>query len=314
MQGTASVRAVLLLCVSVICFVVSLSVQGATLKPSANAIASAHPLATQAGMDIFEQGGNAFDAAVTVAAVLAVVEPYSSGLGGGGFWLLHDAAKDNDVVIDSRERAPMAATKDMFLNKEGEVKPYASLTGPLSAAIPGVPAALVYLAENYGQLSLAQDLKAAIQLAGGGFQVDLVYQQLVSKPYIRKLLQHYPSSAAVFLHNNHIPKIGTKIIQQDLAKTLKALALQGHDGFYTGPVAQKLVSAVTQGGGIWTLEDLKNYQIEVREPLYGQYKDIKIITVPPPSAGGVAVITMLNILDPYNLAEQNERLQKTLYY
>lgn len=310
MKGIAGVRAVLLLCVGVICFVVSLSVQGAALKPSANAIASAHPLATQAGMDIFEKGGNAFDAAVAVAAALAVVEPYGSGLGGGGFWLLHDAARNKDVVIDSRERAPLAATKDMFLNDQGDVKPYASLAGPLSAAIPGVPAALVYLAENYGELTLAQSLAPAIQYADYGFPVNLVYQQLVSKPYIRKLLQHYPSSARIFLHNKQIPRIGTKVVQKDLAKTLKALALKGHDGFYDGPVAQKLVSAVTQAGGIWTLEDLKAYQIELRAPLYGQYKDVEIVTVPPPSTGGVAVITMLNILDPYNLAAQDEPLQK----
>jgi len=310
MKGIAGVRAVLLVCVGIICFVVSLSVQGAALKPSANAIASAHPLATQAGMDIFKKGGNAFDAAVAVAAVLAVVEPYGSGLGGGGFWLLHDAAKNSDVVIDSRERAPLAATKDMFLNDQGDVKPYASLAGPLSAAIPGVPAALVYLAENYGELSLAQDLAPAIYFAEYGFSVNLVYQQLVSKPYIRKLLQHYPSSARIFLHNNQVPKVGTKIVQEDLAKTLKVLAQQGHDGFYAGPVAQKLVAAVTQAGGIWTLKDLKEYQIELRAPLYGQYQDIEIITVPPPSAGGVAVITMLNILDPYNLAEQDKLLQK----
>lgn len=310
MKGIASVRAVLLLCVGIICFVVSWSVQGAALKPPANAIASAHPLATQAGMDIFEKGGNAFDAAVAVAAVLAVVEPYGSGLGGGGFWLLHDAAKNADAVIDSRERAPLAAAKDMFLDTQGDVKPYASLVGPLAAAVPGVPAALAYLAENYGELNLAQNLAAAIQFADNGFPVDLIYQQLVSKPYILKLLRHYPTSAAVFLHNNQIPMRGTKIIQKDLAKTLKALALKGHDGFYAGPVAQKLVSAVTQGGGIWTLEDLKSYQIELREPLYGQYKGVEIVTVSPPSAGGVAVITMLNILDPYNLSEQDEPLKK----
>ena len=158
---------------------VVLSITGCSVKqPREVAIASAHPLATQAGFEILQQGGNVFDAAVAVSAALAVVEPSGSGLGGGGFWLLHRESDNLDIMIDGREKAPLLAHKDMFLNASGEVNNQLSLNGVLAAGIPGMPAGLVHLSEQYGKLSLAESLQPAIRYAEQGFQIDSRHQRL----------------------------------------------------------------------------------------------------------------------------------------
>lgn len=269
--------------------------------PPGYAVASAHPLATQAGLDILAQGGNAFDAAVAVAATLGVVAPYHSGLGGGGFWLLHIEKEHKNVFIDAREIAPGAATKDMFLGTDGNVIPGMSLKGGLAAAIPGQPAALVYITKNYGRLDRAKNLAPAIKLAEQGFPVDehFRYFSLMDEKLIQ--LKKYPTTAAVYLKNGDAYSPGDKLVQKDLANTLRLIALKGEQGFYAGDVARRLVKGVKAAGGIWTLQDLANYKIKVREPLVGAYKNMLIITAPPPSAGGIALITMLNILSNYSL-------------
>lgn len=269
--------------------------------PPAYAVASAHPLATNAGLEILAGGGNAFDAAVAVAATLAVVAPYHSGLGGGGFWLLHIEKDKKNVFIDGREIAPLAAHKDMFLDKEGNLVPGLSLNGGLAAAIPGEPATLVYVAEHYGRLPLAKSLAPAIRLAEQGFAVDHQFNYFLTLQDRLQMLTRYPDSAAVFLHNGLPYRIGEQLKQPDLAKTLKTLAEKGHDGFYRGEIANRLVKGVRAAGGIWSLEDLARYQIKVREPLQSAFHNMLIITAPPPSAGGVGLITMLNILADYPL-------------
>ncbi len=270
-------------------------------KPPQAAIASAHPLATKAGMDILKHGGNAFDAAVAVASTLAVVEPYSSGVGGGGFWLLYDASKKQINFIDSRETAPGKARKKMYLDRHGRVIPGLSLNGPLSAAIPGEPAAFDLIAKRYGQLTLAEDLTSAITQAEKGFPVDTYYLKKLKFRDRLKQLQKYPTSTAIFLKDNHAPELGDLIIQKNLAKTLRLLAEKGRAGFYQGETANKLIASVQRAGGIWTFNDLKYYQVKTRQPLYGSYKNIRIATAPPPSAGGIAIITMLNILSRFDL-------------
>lgn len=270
-------------------------------KPGGYAVASAHPLATQAGLTILKEGGNAFDAAVAVSAALAVVEPYHSGLGGGGFWLLHREQDKKNVFIDGREMAPLAAHDKMFLDKEGRPVPELSLNGALAAAIPGEPAALVYIAEHYGRLPLAQSLAPAIRLAEEGFPIDHQFYFFSTMGDRLEKMRQYPDSAAVFLHNGQPRQIGTLFKQPDLANTLKMLAARGHDGFYRGEIAARLVKAVRAAGGIWALDDLARYQIKVREPLQGAFHNMLIITAPPPSAGGVALITMLNVLASYPL-------------
>ncbi len=264
-----------------------------------SAIASAHPLATRAGMEILSAGGNAFDAAVAVSAALAVVEPTSSGLGGGGFWLLHIAHDGFEVMVDGRERAPLSANKDMYLDKHGEVIPHLSVDGPLAAGIPGEPAALVHIAQRYGRLSLAKDLAPAIRLARDGFPVDKHFRRAAR--FRLNLLRASPAAAAVFLHDNQIPPLGYLIKQPELADTLTRLAEQGKDGFYAGKVAEQLVDGVRAAGGIWTKKDLADYRVIERTPLTGNYHGLRITSVPPPSSGGVVLLTMLNILSGYNL-------------
>jgi gamma-glutamyltranspeptidase/glutathione hydrolase len=273
-------------------------------KPASQAVASAHPLATAAGMDMLRAGGNAFDAAVAITAVLAVVEPYSSGIGGGGFWLLHRASDGKQIMIDGRERAPLAARRDLYLDEQGEVLPRLSIDGALAAAIPGEPAALVHLGEKYGRLPLKESLAHAIKLAEEGFEVDAIYQRMAG--FRQQVLRRYPSSAKIFMPAGEVPSQGTVIRQPELAHTLRSLASEGRRGFYAGDLAERLVAGVRAEGGIWTLEDLQQYQVVERDPLTFRYRDLRIVTVPPPSSGGVALATMLHILEGYDLPRLGE--------
>lgn len=268
-------------------------------QPLAAAIASAHPEATRAGLQILQQGGNAFDAAVTVSAVLAVVEPYSSGFGGGGFWLLHRAEDGKQLMIDGRETAPAAAHRDLYLDADGNPQKQKSINGPLAAGIPGMPAALVHLSEHYGRLPLSQTLQPAIDLAESGFVVESHYQRMAG--FRLKALQGSPDAAAIFLDQGDVPQVGFRIRQPDLARTIRHLADQGHAGFYQGPVAQRMVDAVRQSGGIWTAADLLHYQVKEREPITGQYRGIRIVSAPPPSSGGVVMTQALNYLSGFDL-------------
>jgi len=262
-------------------------------------VATAHPLATRAGEAILARGGNAFDAAVTVSAVLAVVEPYASGIGGGGFWLLHLADEGRDVFVDGREVAPGAATADMYLDEHGEPVREASLNGPLAAGIPGQPAALVHLATEYGSLPLAELLAPAIRYASEGFIAD---EALVRGLRFRAgTALKSPGMAQVFYPDGQPLAAGATLRQPDLARTLRALAEQGAAGFYQGEVARLLVEGVRAGGGIWTLADLENYRVVEREPVRSQFHGMTLISAPPPSGGGIALANMLNIIAGYDL-------------
>ena len=263
------------------------------------AVASAYPLATEAGQEILAAGGNAFDAAVAVAAALAVVEPSSSGLGGGGFFLLHRQTDGFETMLDAREKAPGAATRDMYLDKAGNVTK-GSTDGPISAAIPGEPAAFEFLARKYGKLPLKQSLQPAIRLAREGFPLYLRLQFAIKAK--RDVLLRSPDAAKAFLTpEGNAPEVGAIIKQAELANTLEAIANQGAKGFYEGRVAENLVAGVRAGGGIWTLEDLKNYRVVERKPLVGEYHGVRIVTAPPPSSGGIAVLDSLNILAGFDL-------------
>jgi gamma-glutamyltranspeptidase/glutathione hydrolase len=267
--------------------------------PRALAVASAHPLATQAGIETLEAGGNAFDAAVTVAAVLAVVEPYSSGLGGGGFWLLRRAAGGGEVMVDAREAAPLAAHQDMFQDEKGKVRPHASVDGPLAAAIPGIPAALAHVSARYGRRPLGANLQAAIRLAREGFPVSAQYRAAARLRL--SVLRAYPESARIYLKDNDVPPLGYVIRQPDLAQTLHVLAKRGAAGFYQGPLGGDLVEAVRREGGIWSLQDLARYRVVERPPVRGSYRGVSVVSAAPPSAGGVSLVEMLNILAGWNL-------------
>ncbi|QOW20375.1 gamma-glutamyltransferase [Lysobacter ciconiae] len=269
--------------------------------PPGAAIASAHSLATEAGAQIINQGGNAFDAAIAVSAALSVVEPISSGIGGGGFFLLHDAKTGRDVFVDARETAPESATPEAYLDEKGELNRDRATNGPWSAGIPGLPAALVHLADEYGRLPLATSLAPAIRLAREGFPV---YGRLEKGYATRsKVMERYRGTREVFLANGRAPRTGDILKQEDLAQTLELLAQRGHAGFYQGQVADQLLAAVAEEGGRWTAAELAGYRIREREPISFDYRGWKVVTAPPPSSGGVALAEMLQVLQPWNLSE-----------
>ncbi|MGC9457100.1 MAG: gamma-glutamyltransferase [Halothiobacillaceae bacterium] len=268
-------------------------------RPPAAAVATAHPQATQAALNVMENGGNAFDAAIAATAMLAVVEPYSSGIGGGGFYLLHDAEDGRDVMVDARETAPLAAGPNLYLDEDGEVIPLASLNGALAAGIPGIPAALVHLAEHYGNLPLSTTLKPAIEAARQGFAVTEHYRRLAN--FRGDAMRMDAATARIFLVDDQTPEIGTIIRQPELADTLQLLSEKGFEGFYRGDLAERLVEGVQAAGGIWQTEDLENYRVIEREPLRARFGAHELITVGPPSSGGVALIQMLRMLEPFAL-------------
>jgi gamma-glutamyltranspeptidase/glutathione hydrolase len=274
------------------------------------AIASAHPLATAAGFEILAKGGNVFDAAVAISATLAVVEPSGSGLGGGGYWLLHREQDGFETMIDGREKAPLAAHQAMYLDKAGKVISRLSLDGALAAAIPGMPAALVHLSAKYGRLPLAESLQPAIRAAQTGFAIGEKYRKLLK--FRVEVIKKHSQTAQIFLADGKIPEAYSILRQADLAETLKRLAESGRDGFYGGEIADKLVAGVNKAGGIWTKQDLSSYQVVEREPVKGSYRGIKITSAAPSSSGGIVLIESLNILAGYNLKQADELTRKHL--
>ena len=266
-------------------------------------IATAHPLATKAGYEILEMGGNAFDAAVTVSAVLSVVEPYSSGLGGGGFFLLHNAEDGQSVFVDAREKAPSMADRDMYLDENGDVLRTASLNGPLASGIPGLPAALHHVANNHGSMPLYKLLEPAIRLARDGFPA---YERLITALNVAKKSRTLsPKFKAVFMPNDQLPEVGQLIKQPELAKTLEIIASTGHDGFYSSFFTQKMINEARQDGSIWLADDFKNYSVVEREPIKVNFLGAQLTTAPPPSSGGTTIATILNIISEFDFIEMD---------
>jgi gamma-glutamyltranspeptidase / glutathione hydrolase len=271
--------------------------------PGKAAVASAHPLATEAGMEILARGGNAFDAAVAVSAALAVVEPNGSGLGGGGFYLLHRASDGKQVVVDAREVAPAAATRDMFLDAAGNPIEGLSTRHAKAAGIPGEPAGWQHLATSYGRLPLAVSLEPAARLARKGFVISDRMQDDLARTLEDEGMVGDGSSefARIYLVRGAAPPVGHRLRQPDLARSLEVLATGGADAFYQGPFARKLVQGVQTLGGLWTLEDLAGYRIVEREPIVATYRGLRIVSAPPPSSGGVWLATVFNVLSGYDL-------------
>lgn len=272
--------------------------------PRGNAVASAHTLATEAGLQVMREGGNAFDAAIATSAVLSVVEPISSGLGGGGFFLLHDASTGRDVFIDARETAPASAHADRYRDADGAFDRDRAENGPWSAGIPGLPAAFVHVAETYGALPLSQSLAPAIRIAEEGFPVYARFARGYQSR--RAVMERYPGTRAVFLADGRAPQEGDTFRQPDLARTLRLLAERGFDGFYGGETGAKLIAGVNAEGGEWTAADLSAYKVVERDPIRFRYHDWTVVTAPPPSSGGIAMAQMLQILEPFELQSMDD--------
>ncbi|MBU1285686.1 MAG: gamma-glutamyltransferase [Gammaproteobacteria bacterium] len=280
----------------------------AAAPPERIAIASAHPAATVAGQETLALGGNAFDAAVAISAALAVVEPYGSGLGGGGFFLLREAGESPTYrFLDARERAPQAAHANLY-RVDGEINKYLSLNGALAAGIPGLPAALVELAERFGRLPLRDSLAPAIRLARSGVGIDRVYRERAG--WRLEAMRQDAETARIFLDKGEIPEEFGLLRQPELAHTLEQLGTKGIQGFYAGTVAAQLVKTVRDAGGIWTLKDLADYRIVERQPLRIRLdQGRELISAPPPSAGGIALGQSLLMLQqlPWQQADSVQR-------
>lgn len=262
-------------------------------------VASVDVMATQVGVDILKQGGNAVDAAVAVGYALAVTHPQAGNLGGGGFMLLR--TKDGaTTAIDFREMAPAGATRDMFLDEQGNPDSKKSLTSPLASGTPGTVAGLSLALEKYGSLPLNSVVRPAIKLAQEGFIVnDALADDL--KTYGSEVLPHHENSKAIFWKDGEPLKKGDKLVQQDLANSLTMIAENGPDAFYKGDIARQIAQQMQQNGGLITTDDLAAYQAVERTPVSGEYRGYQIFSMPPPSSGGIHIVQILNILENFDM-------------
>ena len=280
-------------------------------------VASAHPLASQVGVDILEAGGNAIDAAVAVGFALGVVEPNASGIGGGGLMLIWFADSGEVVFIDSRETAPAAATADMFeLDDRGKVIPDARGFNPVvhggrSVAVPGEVAGLLTALDRFGSMSRIQVMQPAIDYAQQGITVSPVLAGIITENY--EALSSFPASEKIYLNDGFPKEAGDTLRNPDLANTLGLIALEGRDAFYHGPVAQSIVDAVQADGGLMTMEDLADYDVSIREPVTSSYRGFEIISAPPPSSGGTHLIELLNIMENFDVEKMGLNTPRSIH-
>ena len=264
-------------------------------------VTTQHFLATAVGEKILNSGGNAYDAAIAVGFTLAVVLPRAGNIGGGGFMVIHDSTLNKQFSIDYREKAPINSDKDMYLNSDGTFNDQKLSTfGYLASGVPGTVAGLWEVHSKFGSLEWSKLLEDAIYYAENGFYITPYLSDMLVK-YESKL-SFYPETKKIFQKNNQDFE-NKKLVQKDLAKTLKLIAQYGRDGFYLGPVAEKIHTQMQLNGGLITKDDLENYQPVWRTPLKSTYRDTEIITMGPPSSGGVHVIQMLNILENHNVSK-----------
>jgi len=261
-------------------------------------VVSQHYLATEVGKNILDQGGNAIDASVAVAFALAVVLPRAGNIGGGGFLVLHNAEENKNYALDYREMAPAAADRDMYLNEDGSVNKSTSRLGYLAGGIPGTVAGMWEAHQKFGSMPWKDLLKPAIQLAKEGFKVSPFMADSINRAH--SSMKDYPSTVKIFFPEFPL-KPNHNLVQKDLAATLQRIAQNGRDGFYKGKTAKIFAAVMKKNNGLITEDDLKNYKAVWRDPLVGNYKDFKIVTMPPPSSGGVHLIQMLNVLSNFDL-------------
>lgn len=272
-------------------------------------IVTAHPLATKAGIEILKKGGNAIDAAVAVQFTLAVVYPVAGNIGGGGFMIYRDQ-KGEKYALDFREKAPGKASKNMYLDTMGQVIPGLSINGHLAAGVPGSVEGMWQAHKKFGTIKFSELLEPAIKYARQGFNLTENQANLLNQ--FQERFKQYNLHQPVFL-NNQAWKKGDLLIQPDLAKTLQLIAQNGRSGFYEGQVAQQIVAEMKKGGGIISLEDLKNYNAVWREPVKVNYRDHDIYSMPPPSSGGVALAQLFKSINPYPIQKMGHLNPQTIH-
>jgi gamma-glutamyltranspeptidase / glutathione hydrolase len=270
-------------------------------------VVSVHHLASDAGLEVLREGGNAVDAAVATGFALAVVHPIAGNLGGGGFLLLrmHDG---ESTFIDYREKAPLAATETMYQDKKGNVIPDASVIGYRSIATPGSVAGMVYAERKYGKLGLKRVMAPAIKMASEGFELSAEEAHELAD----EDLARFPDSKRIFQRDGQLYKTGEIFKQPELARTLERIAADPED-FYHGKMAHELVDDLKRGGALITLDDLAQYDVVERKPVIGTFHDYTIISAPPPSSGGVVLVSALNILESYDLASLGDRSAASMH-
>lgn len=274
-------------------------------------VSSEHELASQIGLDVLKRGGNAIDAAVAVGFALAVVLPNAGNIGGGGFMLIHDAKSGKDIALDFRELAPALAKRDMFLDANGKVIPGGSTSTHLAVGVPGTVAGLDLALRKYGTMKLKELIEPSIKIAEKGFVVSPHLESLLTAS--KGQLGKWPSSRAIFFKGDRPLRAGELLVQKDLAHSLRLIAQHGPRAFYEGEIAKKIVAEMKQHGGLISAEDMKGYTAVEREPVRGTYRGYDVISMPPPSSGGVHIIQMLNMLENYPLAAQGHNSAKTVH-
>jgi len=274
-------------------------------------VVSAQHLATKVGVDVLKRGGNAVDAAVAVGYALAVVYPAAGNLGGGGFMTVQ-LADGRKTFLDFREKAPLAATANMYLDKDGNVIKGLSTKGHLAVGVPGSVSGMEYAREKYGTMKRGELLAPSIQLAEKGFALQQGDVDLLATATAD--FKEDPATAAIFLNKGEPYKVGDKLVQKDLAKTLREISAKGTDGFYKGWVGSALVASSQAGKGLITQADLDQYKTREMAPVECDYRGYRVVSAPPPSSGGVIICEMLNILEGYPLKDLGYRSAQAVHY
>ncbi|AOF53121.1 gamma-glutamyltransferase [Rodentibacter caecimuris] len=275
-------------------------------------VASEQAIATQVGVEILKQGGNAVDAAVAVGFTLAVVLPNAGNIGGGGFMVLHNEKTGEDFALDFRETAPLKASRDMYLDANGQVEDGKSLFTHFAVGVPGTVAGMELALQKWGTMPLHKVLEPAIKLAEEGFPISQTLANLLDTE--KEVLGKWQSSRKIFFKNDRTLAAGEPLIQKDLANSLKLIAKEGAKAFYEGEIAEKIVQEMKQHNGLISLEDMRNYQAIERRPIVGNYRGYKIVTMPPPSSGGIHLVQLFNMLENYPLNEFGANSAKTIHY
>ncbi len=275
-------------------------------------VAAEHALASRIGVDVLQRGGNAVDAAVAVGFALAVVLPNAGNLGGGGFMVLHDAGSGQNVALDFRELAPARATRDMYLDEKGNVAEGRSLYTHLAVGVPGTVAGMEHALERWGTMKLADLIAPSIKLAEEGFVVSPTLAKMLEVE--KDNLGKWESTRAIFFKDGAPLKAGDKLVQKDLAESMRLIAEQGSKAFYGGEIGDKIVAEMARHGGLIGKDDLTNYKVEERAPVSGDYRGYTVVSMPPPSSGGTHIIQILNMLERYPLSQYGANSAQTIHH